>query len=141
MKKVALGEKFEIVLDENMSTGYSWSYAADSDAINLVAEKKTYPEQNSFPLEGISSQKIWVFKAEKVGICTLEFTYIELWEEDQKPAQTMNYTIQVNKKCSKGIQEAKQQPLAILKTEEFDNFNEAEPFCVKLRGKVTTGYL
>ncbi|OMD36959.1 hypothetical protein BSK56_31780 [Paenibacillus borealis] len=140
VKKVAAGETFEITLEENASTGYSWSYAADGDTLELIAEKSKYPEQTDPPMVGVASQKTWTFKATKAGTYTLKFTYTQAWEKDQKPAQTVNYTIQVNKQGANGSKAAKQQPLAVLKTGKVNTVKAGQPFHVKLEENTTTGY-
>lgn len=36
VNKISKGQKFSISLEENASTGYSWSYSADNNAIKLA---------------------------------------------------------------------------------------------------------
>ncbi|OBR90148.1 chagasin family peptidase inhibitor I42 [Clostridium ragsdalei P11] len=53
INKVTKGQKFNISLEENILTGYSWSYNTDSKAINLIEQDncgQSYEEYRYFQL-------------------------------------------------------------------------------------------
>lgn len=140
VKKAAVGETFKITLEENTSTGHSWSYVGNSDALELIADKIEYPEQTDSPMVGVANLKTWTFKATKAGTYTLKFVYTQPWEKDQKPAQTETYTINVTEKGKSGQKTVKQQPLAVLKTGKMNTVKAGQAFYIQLEENTTTGY-
>ncbi|UNT71709.1 protease inhibitor I42 family protein (plasmid) [Bacillus sp. N447-1] len=91
--EVKAGKTFDITLEENLSTGYSWSYTTNTDSIQLVTENVKEPEQSD--AVGVPTKKTWTFKATKAGTYTLKFACSQTWEKGQKPAQTLTYTVKV----------------------------------------------
>ncbi|MEH6890303.1 protease inhibitor I42 family protein [Bacillus sp. JJ864] len=91
--EVTVGKTFDITLEENVSTGYSWSYTTNTDRIQLVSENVKEPEKSD--AVGMPTKKTWTFKATQAGTYTLKFDYSQTWEKGQKPAQTLTYTVKV----------------------------------------------
>ncbi|NEZ40177.1 protease inhibitor I42 family protein [Paenibacillus alvei] len=96
VNSVKTGQCFSVNMEENTSTGYSWSYVTDQNGIKLVAEKSRKPKQGEPFTLGAGNEKTWTFKATKPGTYTLTFTYSRPWEKEQKPAQMLTYTVKVN---------------------------------------------
>ncbi|MGG4217847.1 protease inhibitor I42 family protein [Paenibacillus jamilae] len=91
---VQKGQKFNIALEENASTGYAWSYTTDSKEIKLIAEneKEIKAKDN---VDGAPTQKNWTFTAGKPGTYTLKFSYAQPWDTKADPGQTKTYKIVV----------------------------------------------
>ncbi|MNW55336.1 Chagasin family peptidase inhibitor I42 [compost metagenome] len=136
VKEVAAGEAFKITLEENTSTGYSWSYTSDSDAIRLIAENSEAPAQTDPPMMGVSSQKTWTFKADKKGTYTLKFSYTRPWEKDVPAAETATYTIKVTDKASN----SKAEEIVTLKADGANSVKKGQKFNITLGENQTTGY-
>lgn len=86
------GKEFTVVLDENPSTGYVWTYnTTDNEAIRLINEKNIL---NKEKVVGTPSQKVWTFKLCKSGIFELEFYYLRPWEKNITAIKTVHYIIE-----------------------------------------------
>jgi predicted secreted protein len=104
INKVKLNQNFYVILSENASTGYTWSYKTNNTAIQLIDQKNIL--QSDKKLVGAPSQKVWTFKAVQKGTYKLQFSYSRSWEKNTPPAKTVDYTIEVsdnssNKKITK----------------------------------------
>ncbi|MFD1888219.1 protease inhibitor I42 family protein [Paenibacillus wenxiniae] len=93
------GKTFDIKLEQNDSTGYSWTYKADAQ-LELVkaAEQTTASNSKSKDgdmIVGAPTNKTWTFKATKPGTYKITFTYEREWQKGDKPAETVVYTVQV----------------------------------------------
>ncbi|WP_411349051.1 protease inhibitor I42 family protein [Paenibacillus sp. WLX2291] len=93
--KTTPNKMFNITLEENPSTGYSWSYKASSNAISLVKEQSQPQNNSNENIVGAPNDKSWTFKAAKAGTYTLTFTSAQPWEKDTSKAETKTYTIVV----------------------------------------------
>ncbi|WP_025689226.1 protease inhibitor I42 family protein [Paenibacillus zanthoxyli] len=95
----SVGKTFDIKLEENSSTGYSWSYVTDKESIDLVSEKSEIQKIDQSEVDetpvGVPSDKTWTFKASKPGTYKLKFSYAQQWDKRAKPAKTVEYTIKV----------------------------------------------
>ncbi|MFD1888218.1 protease inhibitor I42 family protein [Paenibacillus wenxiniae] len=93
------GKTFDIKLEQNDSTGYSWTYKADAQLELLkAAEQATASNSKSKDgdaIVGAPTNKTWTFKATKPGTYKITFTYEREWEKGDKPAETVVYTVQV----------------------------------------------
>lgn len=90
---VKKGEHFSILLQENSSTGYSWSYTADSKNIKLLGDKNIENQDKS--IVGAPSNRIWTFKSDKKGTYKIAFQYKRPWEKDVPPAKKTVYNVKV----------------------------------------------
>ncbi|RCX22707.1 putative secreted protein [Fontibacillus phaseoli] len=79
--QVAVGETFDITLEENTTTGYAWSYNT-SNGLELVNTKVTGEDTS---IIATSHQKTWTIKAEKAGTYTVDFTYGQSFNDKQAP--------------------------------------------------------
>jgi inhibitor of cysteine peptidase len=92
---VNINESLKISLEENLSTGYSWSYTiSEENAINLISEESF--SSYTPGMAGVPSQKVWTFEALKPGKYTLLYTYSRSWETDIPPIETVKVDIYVS---------------------------------------------
>jgi predicted secreted protein len=73
----AVGEKFEIELQSNPSTGYSWT--ADYDSAYLELREQEYERKRMSP-PGTPGKEEWEFKTLRPGRTTITMTYKRPWE-------------------------------------------------------------
>jgi predicted secreted protein len=92
--KVQQDSKFSISLQQNASTGYSWSYKANTDTIKLVDQKTI--DNNPKGLVGAPTKGVWTFKANSSGKYEIVFSYSRSWEKNKKAAKTIKYQITVS---------------------------------------------
>ncbi|MFW5438617.1 protease inhibitor I42 family protein [Paenibacillus apiarius] len=133
---VAAGKTFDITLEENLTTGHSWSYATDQNGIKLVAEKGQEPKQSEPFALGAGNEKTWTFKATKPGTYTLTFTYSRPWEKEQKPAETKVYTIKVTEQD----EAEKQQSPVVLVADKVNSVKTGQFFSVNMEENTSTGH-
>jgi len=90
-----VNKEFSIALGSNITTGYSWQVAYDSNALNLV--EKTYKEQDNTgkQIVGASGTEYFKFKALNNGETKVTFTYRRPWEQPSAQDQTLVFTINV----------------------------------------------
>jgi predicted secreted protein len=70
---------FNISLESNPSTGYSWQAIYDQDYFELVDQKF----ETSSDLIGAGGKEVFYFKALKTGEKFIDFEYLRTWEKDQ----------------------------------------------------------
>lgn len=91
---VAVIENCDITISvpSNPSTGYSWMYFIDGDAIEFTSE--SYVSSSTSPdVVGAGGTQTFVFKAVKPGTVTLTLSYARPWEEGNAAKV---YTIEFN---------------------------------------------
>lgn len=93
VNSVKKNQQFYVVLSENASTGYTWSYKTNNKAIQLIDQKNILPSNKK--IVGAPSQKVWTFKAIQPGTYKLQFSYARSWEKNATPAKTVIYTVEV----------------------------------------------
>lgn len=91
---VRKSEPFRVQLEENATTGYSWTYQSSSASVKRIGEKSE-PIAAQADLVGAPVQKTWTFRADRPGTYTLTFVYARSWEANDSTAQTITYTIKV----------------------------------------------
>lgn len=79
---VLKGEDFEITLDSNPSTGFSWALAEDLDAqmveeMDNVYGSNTSDNGDNPPLVGGGGTETWTFKALKKGETSIKMKYCQ----------------------------------------------------------------
>lgn len=86
------GDNFKIVLDENLTSGYVWTYKTDNKAVALMDERKIVIEPN---VVGTPYKKVWRFEGRKKGTYKINYTYARPWEKDIPPIKTVEYTVKI----------------------------------------------
>jgi inhibitor of cysteine peptidase len=77
--QAAVGEKFEIMLASNETTGYSWSKNEVYDKAYLELVSSNYIAQKTDRV-GAGGTQQYIFKAVKSGSTTIKMTYKRSWE-------------------------------------------------------------
>lgn len=77
--EVHKNETFEVTLNSNPSTGYSWRLAKNNESRKIDSIEVRYAEPNH-TMPGASRNEIWKFKGVEKGIDTLTFEYLRSWE-------------------------------------------------------------
>lgn len=93
--EVGVGETFEVVLDSNPTTGYSWrvEVSSGSDVVELKGEDYE-PDPVSEDVVGGGGKDTFTFEAAKAGAATITFEYLPPGEPD-KPAETKTAKVTV----------------------------------------------
>ena len=90
--EVNLGEEFEITFRENPSTGYIWHPIFNQEIFELV--RKDYRDKSKWPegtSDGIALTRVFVFKALRIGVHSIEFQFGRVW--DKSMSKAMRYVI------------------------------------------------
>ncbi|MFO7610906.1 MAG: protease inhibitor I42 family protein [Clostridia bacterium] len=85
------GQLIDIKLDENPSTGYSWSVSISNDSVVEVA-RDYFAE--GLPIIGGGGEHIWKIRGLEKGVATLTFSYSRSWEENST-IEEKTFTIKV----------------------------------------------
>lgn len=121
------GQKFTVTLEENASTGYSWSYNIEANPIKLTKV------ETIDGMVGTLTQNIWTFTAKKSGTYKIKFIYSQPWK-DNTSGKTVEYTIKVSKKNDKKAETIN------LVADKVNTVNKGQKFTVILQQNISTGY-
>lgn len=69
-----------VALEENPSTGYTWSYTADKEGVLKEVNSEFIDENTDENIAGAPGKRIYTFEAENDGTVTLTFEYKQDWE-------------------------------------------------------------
>lgn len=91
---VKSGETFNIVLDGNPTTGFTWEVAPESSAPVALQGEPAFKAESS--AVGAGGQLTLTFKATAAGQGLLKLLYHQPWEQTTPPADTfeVNLTVQ-----------------------------------------------
>ena len=90
---LAVGQKLEISLAENPTTGYRWELkAAGEPACAARGDNFEAPP----PGIGQGGTHRWRFEAVAQGMGNIELVYRRAWEQDKPPAETFRLTVRVD---------------------------------------------
>ena len=92
------GEKFEIVLRENPTTGFRWHLVANGEPACRLLGNSFEPGKSrdkSGIYTGNGGDHSWQFQAEQPGLVKIEFVYRRSWEQAVPPAQSFTLTVHV----------------------------------------------
>jgi inhibitor of cysteine peptidase len=92
---VEAGERFEIRLPSNPSTGYSWvmSPMATPGLVELVSSSYTAEDTD---LVGVAGTEVWVFAAGEEGAGVLRLEYIRPFEERPVPERVFELIVRID---------------------------------------------
>lgn len=79
-KTILVGEEFEVVLGENITTGYEWQLNYNEDLFDISDSYEPYSASRK--TMGLGSKRIFTIKAKKTGNETIEFSYERPWKEN-----------------------------------------------------------
>ena len=81
-----------VVLDENVTTGYEWTYEVEGDAVQPTNDEplsaEDLGEKGEEPLVGAPAAHLFEFAPKGSGEATITLRYERSWE-DAKPAKTV----------------------------------------------------
>jgi inhibitor of cysteine peptidase len=89
------GDIFNITLESNPTTGYSWSIEEPFPEILQKVSNEYKPYNTSGNIVGSGGTEIWTFKGIAKGNTTLTFQYSRPWEKDVPPIKKELYNISV----------------------------------------------
>lgn len=84
-----------VVLDENPTTGYTWTFTIDRQDILALSSDKYIQNKTDPKLVGVGGQHTYVFEAKAPGTATITFELGQQWAGGQKGAQTQKYQVTV----------------------------------------------
>ncbi len=87
-------DKAAVLLLENPTTGYAWSYTMSAEDI-LTLEKDEFFAPDA-ELEGAGGEHLWVWRGVKEGDVTITFDYARSFEAESSPEGTVTYTFHVD---------------------------------------------
>lgn len=92
--EAVVGQEFELRLESNRTTGYSWSLVKNYShkILNLIA---TDYEASKTGLMGAPGTQIWKFTADSEGQTEVIFHYARSWEKDVPPVRERSFVITV----------------------------------------------
>jgi len=82
------GDTFEITLDANATTGYSWELVEIDDDVVQLTESEYVADPNAEGLDGKGGKAVFRFQAVGSGETTLKWVYHRSWEKDVEPLKT-----------------------------------------------------
>ena len=90
-----VGERLEVRLPENSSTGFAWAID-DTDRRLLKLDNATYtpPAENGFI--GTRGQRAFIFTAQQPGEIALKFKYWRVWQGDDSIKERFAVTLQIH---------------------------------------------
>ena len=92
---LAVGEKMQVSLDANPTTGYQWEIASLDEAI-LAPQGSTYQADSADPnVVGSGGKETFRFEAVSKGEMVLTLIYHQPWEESTEPADIFTITVVV----------------------------------------------
>jgi inhibitor of cysteine peptidase len=90
---VQVGQRLQITLSENRTTGYAWQLAGDCDRL-LTMERNETKAPSGAP--GASGTRTWVFQALAEGNCEVRFESRRSWQKDAT-GKTVVFPVTVQK--------------------------------------------
>ncbi|HEX2922666.1 MAG TPA: protease inhibitor I42 family protein [Chloroflexota bacterium] len=98
-RSVKVGDRFDVILKSNPTTGFKWSLALpyEEGPVRLVGSRyEASPLSNSTPpVVGAGGEEVWTFEAVSKGTAYLAFNYQRPWESVQ-PVQRYAVAVRVN---------------------------------------------
>ena len=92
--ELRLGDRLEVTLPGNPTTGYSWVVSATDSAVLSQVGEPTFKADST--LVGSGGAVTLAFQTEGKGKTQLRLAYQRPWEKDVPPTKTYEVTIAVN---------------------------------------------
>ena len=89
---VNLKDSFNVSLDSNPTTGYSWEILPYNESVIRFAKSKYRPNTDRI---GSNGKRIIEFKAFGKGKTILELFYLRVWKNDKGPINKFKITVVV----------------------------------------------
>lgn len=94
--RVEPGDLFDVVLESNATTGYSWRLARPLDAVSLQLVESRYEAPDS-GLVGAAGRERWRFRALAPGRTEIALEYVRPWEAGLPPARTATFEVEIRR--------------------------------------------
>lgn len=89
------GDTFNLLLEANMTTGYTWVIANTDSAIVKKVAENYFTQNNAQPMAGAVGKQWYAFKTLAPGTVQLKLDYKRPWEAKTPPALTFELGIEV----------------------------------------------
>jgi inhibitor of cysteine peptidase len=89
---IAVGERFEIVLESNITTGYTWVEPEPVDLVELVDDEYLPPDTD---LVGAGGVQRLTFEAVAAGSGELYLWYVRSFDDPPEPADEARFPVEV----------------------------------------------
>jgi len=91
--EIAVNESFQLELDSNPSTGYSWKWT-NKQSVSIVETLDEEYIPSAPALIGSGGKEIWKFKGLKGGTDTIKLEYCHSWDP-KSTVDTKEITVKV----------------------------------------------
>jgi predicted secreted protein len=91
-----VGRTVSIVLDENPTTGYAWSYSANPEGILREVSSEYAQDAGTENMMGAGGKHTWVFESIGQGDTLLRFTYARPTETGVLPAREVFFLLRTD---------------------------------------------
>ena len=97
VNKLKVGQKTNISLDSNPTTGYSWTWINKSDCTVLSCESETYKSNNTGGgmMVGVGGVQTFVFQGTAAGSYSVVMRYSRQWERNHDNDEQVVYRFEV----------------------------------------------
>lgn len=96
---LSVSKTFEIPLESNKTTGYSWKGSCCPAGIVEISQSVYKTEENTTKV-GSGGTEVFTVTAKKPGTATCTFNYAKSWQKDVAPAKTQTFTFTITPKKS-----------------------------------------
>ena len=93
--ELSVGEKFQVNLDENPTTGFEWEIHKPGKPCIVLLSKKYVPPPKDPQVLGRGGTRIFTFKSEKPGRTELELRYRRPWEDEDKFSKSFRLSLKI----------------------------------------------
>jgi inhibitor of cysteine peptidase len=87
-----VGDAFEVLLESNPTTGYSWTVAEQPDGVTLVSSDYEEPETS---LVGAGGVEVFEFETTAEGSGVLRLDYVRSFDDPVVSADTVEYDLTI----------------------------------------------
>lgn len=95
--EVFCGQRFELALASNPTTGYSWALAKRLEPRVVTLAENRYCA-NDAAAAGAGGVEVWTFVARHEGTASIALAYRRPWEKGQAPAAARVFRVHVRKR-------------------------------------------
>jgi inhibitor of cysteine peptidase len=88
------GEEFTIKLEENPTTGYSWSVKISDESVLALSADNYLPDDKSGDMVGSGGKRELTFRAMKLGDVLIDMVYEQSWEPNPEN-QRLQFSVTV----------------------------------------------
>ena len=84
LNAMKVGQKYQLTLSSNATTGFSWSLQSGMDETVLVLDSSSYSStENTDGMTGGGGSEIFIFRAIGVGTTGVELRYEQPWQPEE----------------------------------------------------------